>query len=44
MVQERTAAREQKDWGKADQIRKELQDMNIILEDRPEGAVWKIES
>ena len=44
MVQERTAARNQKDWDKADQIRKELQDMNIILEDRPEGTVWKIET
>jgi len=44
MVQERNAARNQKDWDKADQIRKQLQDMNIILEDRPEGTVWKIET
>jgi len=43
MVQERTDARKQKKWEKADQIRKQLQDMNITLEDRPEGTVWKIE-
>ncbi len=42
MVKERTEARKAKDWEKADRIRKELEEMNIILEDRPEGTVWKI--
>ena len=42
MIQERNTARREKDWEKADRIRTQLQDMNIVLEDRPEGTVWKI--
>ncbi len=42
LVQERNAARREKNWKKADEIRTKLQDMNITLEDRPEGTVWKI--
>ncbi|MBN1932721.1 MAG: cysteine--tRNA ligase [Desulfobacterales bacterium] len=42
MVHEREEARKSKQWAKADQIRKQLADMNILLEDRPEGTVWKI--
>ena len=42
MVEERNAARKAKDWKKADQIRNQLVDMDVILEDRPEGTVWKI--
>jgi len=42
MIQERESARTSKNWEKADRIRKELEEMNIILEDRPEGTVWKI--
>ncbi len=42
MIQERESARTAKNWEKADKIRKELEEMNIILEDRPEGTVWKI--
>ena len=42
MVEERNAARKAKDWKKADQIRNQLADMDVILEDRPEGTVWKI--
>ncbi len=41
-VKEREEARKAKDWEKADQIRKQLADMNIILEDRPDGTIWKI--
>ena len=41
MVDERTEARKSKDWAKADKIRDELLDMNIILEDRSDGTVWK---
>ncbi len=41
MVEERTEARKAKDWAKADKIRDELLDMNIILEDRADGTVWK---
>jgi len=42
MVEERNAARKAKDWKKADQIRDQLADMDVILEDRPEETVWKI--
>lgn len=42
MVEERDTARKAKNWKKADQIRNQLADMDVILEDRPEGTVWKI--
>ena len=42
MVEERNAARKAKDWKKADQIRNQLVDMDVILEDRAEETVWKI--
>lgn len=41
MIQERTEARKSKNWARADKIRDELLEMNIILEDRPDGTVWK---
>jgi len=44
MINRRYEARKAKDWKKADHIRQQLSDMNITLEDRPEGTVWKIES
>ena len=44
MIQERTYARKNKDWAKADQIRKQLDEMNVVLEDRPDGTIWKIEN
>jgi cysteinyl-tRNA synthetase len=42
MVQERFEARKSKDWEKADSIRKQLERMNIKLEDGPDGTVWTI--
>ncbi|MEA1946654.1 MAG: DALR domain-containing protein, partial [Thermodesulfobacteriota bacterium] len=42
MIKERDGARKAKNWKKADQIRNQLADMNIILEDRAEGTIWKI--
>ena len=42
MVKERFEARKAKDWEKADLIRKQLEKMNIKLEDGPEGTVWKV--
>ena len=42
MIQERIEARKAKNWAKADQIRKHLSGMNVYLEDRPDGTVWKI--
>jgi cysteinyl-tRNA synthetase len=42
MVQERTDARKAKNWAKADELRKKLESMNVILEDRAGGTVWKM--
>jgi len=42
MIQDRIEARKVKNWAKADQIRKALSEMNVLLEDRPDGTVWKI--
>jgi len=42
MIKERNQARKTKNWARADQIRNQLSDMNIILEDRAEGTIWKI--
>jgi cysteinyl-tRNA synthetase len=44
MVEERDAARKARNWKKADEIRNQLSDMDVILEDRPEGTVWKIDN
>jgi len=42
LVAERAAARRAKDWARADAIRRHLEEMNVILEDRPEKTIWKL--
>lgn len=42
MIQERADARKSKNWKRADEIRDELEKMNIQLEDRPDGTIWKV--
>ena len=42
LVKDRTAARNNKDWAKADRIRTKLEHMGVVVEDRPEGSVWKL--
>jgi len=44
LIQERAAARKAKDWATADRIRDQLDAMNVILEDRPDGTMWKMKS
>ena len=41
LITEREAARKNKDYKKADEIRNYLYSMGIILEDRKEGTLWK---
>ncbi|MBU3949195.1 MAG: cysteine--tRNA ligase [Proteobacteria bacterium] len=41
MVKQRFEARKAKDWKKADQIRDKLSGMDVIIEDKPEGSIWK---
>ena len=38
----RRQARENKDWATSDAIRDELAGIGVILEDRPEGTIWRL--
>ncbi|MEL7436078.1 MAG: hypothetical protein AAFN11_19190 [Chloroflexota bacterium] len=38
-----SAARATKDYAESDRIRDELAEIGVILEDRADGTVWKIE-
>src|SRR5699024_6654866 len=40
-IKERNAARKNKDFALSDQIRDELKEQGIILEDTPQGTRWK---
>ena len=42
LIQERNDARSKKDFKKADEIRKKLSDMSIILEDTKDGTEWRV--
>ena len=41
-IAERNLARKNKDFSAADAVRDELLEMDIVLEDRPEGTIWKM--
>jgi len=41
LIDRRNQARATKDWEAADIIRKQLDELGIILEDTPEGTIWK---
>ena len=42
LIAERTAARQNKDWQRADEIRDQLAESGIILEDKADGTRWKV--
>ncbi|MGD9973600.1 MAG: cysteine--tRNA ligase [Desulfatirhabdiaceae bacterium] len=44
LIQDRAEARKSRNWQQADAIRKQLEAMQVILEDRPEGTIWKMTS
>lgn len=41
LIEERNEARKNKDFALADEIRDRLKEMNIVLEDTPQGVRWK---
>ncbi len=41
LIGKRNRARDDKDWDAADAIRKELDSLGVVLEDTPEGTIWK---
>ncbi len=41
LVEDRNKARANKNWASADAIRKQLEELGIIIEDRPEGTIWR---
>lgn len=43
LITERETARKEKNWARADELRKELLASGIVLEDRPEGTIWRRE-
>ena len=43
LVKQRQSAREEKDWSRADDIRKKLSQLNIVLKDSADGTSWMIE-
>ena len=42
LVAERAAARKNKDWKRADEIRDQLEQAGILLEDKGDGTHWKV--
>jgi cysteinyl-tRNA synthetase len=42
LIGERNAARKEKNWKRADEIRSHLLSKGIVLEDSPSGTIWKI--
>jgi len=42
-IQERSAARKDKDFAKADRLRAELAEQGVVLEDSPQGTLWRVE-
>ena len=41
LIEQRAQARAEKDFAASDKIRDELLEMNIAIEDTPEGTIWK---
>jgi cysteinyl-tRNA synthetase len=41
LIAARNNARKNKNWGEADKIRKQLDDMGIVLEDTAAGTTWR---
>jgi cysteinyl-tRNA synthetase len=44
LIDQRTQARKSKDWKRADAIRQQLTDLDILLEDTPQGTIWRVKT
>ncbi len=44
LIEARAQARKNKDWAEADAIRKQLADLDISLEDTPQGTIWRVKA
>jgi cysteinyl-tRNA synthetase len=44
LLQVRQRYREAREWGRADALRDELSELGIAIEDRPDGATWRMET
>ena len=42
LIEKRMQAKKQKDYQKADELRNEIDSLGVILEDTPDGTVWRV--
>lgn len=42
LLEQRAAARAEKNWAEADRIRERLNELNIVVMDGPDGATWRV--
>ncbi len=43
LIKKREEARKAKDWKTADEIRQQLKNMGVVIEDTPQGVKWRLE-
>lgn len=43
LLKERAEARASKDWPRADEIRDKLNELGVVVEDSPDGPVWRLQ-
>jgi cysteinyl-tRNA synthetase len=42
LIEQRKEARNEKNYSRADELRNKLDEIGIVLEDKPEGTTWRI--